>query len=368
MRLTLHCRRSHIFTPCSPGRGSISNLAEDEFSFHVRGSRSLHPNVVSSPDNDNASATSSRTTRSRARAEEVPSLPLGKQTTRKVVVDTDEENDELDLIGSSGFSEEGERAGKPRLETRTRGTTGNELLFADTATTRPRHREIANNSEPVRLLTTTVARTDTMEVVQDESSRNLESRDKDDAMDVEEVEAITKASDADGADQEAPESATVKSLTIVGGPTNKVPSRESSTSTPSKTPQTMAQITNPVNIPKPILISTSSVSNDEKVIIKQEGGTESGVAKREPFLESHQQFNPKYSLPPLNVLPADFTKKAKPIKRKKDKEREGKRDKDDTVPLGLARWGATLMANPLWRKVSRANKTLSTREWSVSNH
>ena len=338
---------------------------EDEFSFHIRGSRSLHPNVVSSPDNDNASATSSRTTRSRARAEEVPPpLPFGQQATRKVVVDTDEENDELDLIGSSGFSEEGDRAGKPKLDTRTRGTTGNELLFPDTATTRPRHREIANNSE--RLLTSTATRTDATEVEQDESPRNLESsRDKDDAMDVEEVEAITKASDADGTDQEAPESAKViveKSLTIVGGPTNKVPSRESSTSTPSKT---MAQITNSVNIPKPILISTSSVSNDEKVI-KQEGGTESGVVKREPFLESHRQFNPKYSLPPLNVLPADFTKKAKPIKRKKDKERESKRDKDDTVPLGLARWGATLMANPLWRKVSRANKTLSTREWSVS--
>jgi len=77
-------------------------------------------------------------------------------------------------------------------------------------------------------------------------------------------------------------------------------------------------------------------------------------------IENRQQYDPKYNLPPLNVLPADFIRKVKP-RRKKD----GKREKDDAIPMGLTRWGATIMANPLWKRVAKATKCLNTREWGV---
>lgn len=88
--------------------------------------------------------------------------------------------------------------------------------------------------------------------------------------------------------------------------------------------------------------------------------------------------NPCYTLPPLKALPSEFNRKGKTLKqRKRDKEREksdkgsergdGKRDgKDDWISLGANRWGATMRANPVWKRVSRAQKCLTTREWSVA--
>lgn len=81
-----------------------------------------------------------------------------------------------------------------------------------------------------------------------------------------------------------------------------------------------------------------------------------------------QQYDPQYKLPPLSVLPAEFSRKTKTTKRKKERERDkldGKKDRDEVLPMGVSRWGATLLANPVWKKVSRANKCLSSREWGV---
>ncbi|KAJ7184286.1 hypothetical protein C8R46DRAFT_1063570 [Mycena filopes] len=62
-----------------------------------------------------------------------------------------------------------------------------------------------------------------------------------------------------------------------------------------------------------------------------------------------------------------------PIKlQRKHKEREKNsagdkgKDKDDWTPLGISRWGATIRANPVHNKVSRAPKCLNSREWSVA--
>ena len=81
-----------------------------------------------------------------------------------------------------------------------------------------------------------------------------------------------------------------------------------------------------------------------------------------------QQYDPQYKLPPLSVLPAEFSRKTKTTKRKKERERDksdSKKDRDDVLPMGVSRWGATVHANPVWKKVSRATKCLSTQEWGV---
>ncbi|KAJ6608606.1 hypothetical protein B0H10DRAFT_520086 [Mycena sp. CBHHK59/15] len=89
--------------------------------------------------------------------------------------------------------------------------------------------------------------------------------------------------------------------------------------------------------------------------------------------QTHPGYHPTYTLPPLKSLPADFSRKIKPGKQqRKHKDREKNnggdksKDKDDWVPMGISRWRATLRANPVWKKVSRAPKCLSTREWSVA--
>ena len=84
-----------------------------------------------------------------------------------------------------------------------------------------------------------------------------------------------------------------------------------------------------------------------------------------------QQYDPQYKLPPLSVLPAEFSRKTKTTKRKKERERDksdGKKDRDEVLPMSVSRWGATVLANPVWKRVSRASKCLSTREWGVCLH
>jgi len=85
-----------------------------------------------------------------------------------------------------------------------------------------------------------------------------------------------------------------------------------------------------------------------------------------PSNDYSSHFKPEYAMPPLSILPPDFNRKVKSTRRKRDKDKEGKRDKEDTLPLGLNRWSATLKVNPVWTKVSQASKCLSTREWGVS--
>ncbi|VDB83075.1 unnamed protein product [Peniophora sp. CBMAI 1063] len=81
-----------------------------------------------------------------------------------------------------------------------------------------------------------------------------------------------------------------------------------------------------------------------------------------------------YTLPPLKALPLEYQRRSKLLKAAKKRERaggsgpaigpEGRRE--DWVPLGMNRWSAALRANPLWTRVARAQKTLSTRDWGVA--
>ncbi|KAH7927096.1 hypothetical protein BV22DRAFT_1118490 [Leucogyrophana mollusca] len=87
--------------------------------------------------------------------------------------------------------------------------------------------------------------------------------------------------------------------------------------------------------------------------------------------ELRHHFDPQYTLPPIKSLPADYIRKGKSAKqRKRDKEREkdksDPKNKEEWALMGLNKWGAAIRANPIWKKVSRASKCLSTREWSVA--
>jgi chromatin modification-related protein VID21 len=116
----------------------------------------------------------------------------------------------------------------------------------------------------------------------------------------------------------------------------------------------------PPSIQEAILIPAPTTSNGETAFnldVEPEPRFSPSAPRN---IENRQQYDPKYNLPPLNVLPTDFIRKVK-SRRKKD----GRREKDDAVPMGLTRWGATIMANPLWKRVAKATKCLNTREWGV---
>ena len=115
----------------------------------------------------------------------------------------------------------------------------------------------------------------------------------------------------------------------------------------------------PPSIQEAILIP-APIANDEETAFNLDFEPELTLSSVPTSIENRQRYDLKYTLPPLSVLPIDFTRKVKP-RRKKD----GKREKDDAVPMGLTRWGATIMANPLWKRVAKATKCLNTREWGV---
>ena len=104
-----------------------------------------------------------------------------------------------------------------------------------------------------------------------------------------------------------------------------------------------------------------------------------GVVTAEPrSLTTNEWLNPEfslnrnYTLPFAKSLPLDQQRRLKLGKnlRKKEKEKdkvpESRKDGiDDWTPLGLNKWGISIRANPLWKRVSRATKTMSTRDWNV---
>ncbi|KAF7793082.1 hypothetical protein EIP86_004189 [Pleurotus ostreatoroseus] len=75
---------------------------------------------------------------------------------------------------------------------------------------------------------------------------------------------------------------------------------------------------------------------------------------------------PTYPLPPLPALPVEFHKKGKPKQsRKRDKEK-GDNKNQEWQPMGMAKWAATIRANPVYKKMARASKCLSSRDWDVA--
>ncbi|KAG2020430.1 hypothetical protein CC2G_005773 [Coprinopsis cinerea AmutBmut pab1-1] len=116
---------------------------------------------------------------------------------------------------------------------------------------------------------------------------------------------------------------------------------------------------NPVIIPEPLAPSVSKDQYD----IQQPPPPEPKVEPSSPVLR--YGIKTEYTLPSLQILPPEFTRK-KSSKRRKDRERPEKSQKDDGVPMGINRWAAMLNANPLYKRVARSTKCLSTKEWSVA--
>ncbi|GLB35077.1 putative glycoside hydrolase family 5 protein [Lyophyllum shimeji] len=88
-------------------------------------------------------------------------------------------------------------------------------------------------------------------------------------------------------------------------------------------------------------------------------------------IQRRLQFSQSFTVPPFKAMNPDYVRKSKSVKRKRDKDRDvngGRKEngKEDSVSLGLNRWAATLNANPVWKRVSRAPKCLSTREWAIA--
>lgn len=75
---------------------------------------------------------------------------------------------------------------------------------------------------------------------------------------------------------------------------------------------------------------------------------------------------PTYALPPVSALPMEFHKKGKPKQSRKREKDKGDGKNQEWTPMGIAKWGAMIRANPVYKRVSRATKCLSSRDWDVS--
>ncbi|PFH50697.1 hypothetical protein AMATHDRAFT_60687 [Amanita thiersii Skay4041] len=125
--------------------------------------------------------------------------------------------------------------------------------------------------------------------------------------------------------------------------------------------------------PKPVIIAAPTTPLTESTYNFGTGDESSASVQQSSVTPTltYNRYRPEYTLPPLKLLPAEYNRKIKTKQRKRDKEREkseGKKDtgKDDWAPMGLNRWTATITANPVWKRVSRATKCLSSREWGVA--
>ncbi|KAF9068671.1 hypothetical protein BDP27DRAFT_1421662 [Rhodocollybia butyracea] len=121
----------------------------------------------------------------------------------------------------------------------------------------------------------------------------------------------------------------------------------------------------PVFIPAPSS-AFHSVSNDfDFTTLPLEPPPAPPVSPSQP----RHQLDLRYPLPPLDALPADFKVKSRKIKSKKKEKADAKKEKegkDDWAPWGLNRWNATIRTNPVYKRVSKATKCLSTRDWAVA--
>ena len=82
-----------------------------------------------------------------------------------------------------------------------------------------------------------------------------------------------------------------------------------------------------------------------------------------------EEYDPGYTLPPLRILPPEFHRRDKSSRQQRKKEKggsdKGEVKKEEWAPMGMMRLGAIVKANPLWKKVARATKYLSTQDWTV---
>jgi chromatin modification-related protein VID21 len=122
----------------------------------------------------------------------------------------------------------------------------------------------------------------------------------------------------------------------------------------------------------PVIILAPSISNNTMSFTFDGSpfvGPEQPKTPNSPVIYQHQ-YNPNYTLPTLKELPQEFNRKVKTKLRRKEKEKEGGKEKENArkeewFPMGINRWAAAFNANPVWKRVSRPSKCLSSREWAV---
>lgn len=191
---------------------------------------------------------------------------------------------------------------------------------------------------------------------------NAKNEDLDISMNVPEDEAV------DGSEEEVSRTVdTPSSLPALQPPASNEPIKSSIPFAhlgPSSPIQVVQSPRPPIIImaPSNTSIGTPAFTFDDSLFV----GPEQPKSANSPTQQHHYQ--PNYSLPPLKSLPAEFNRKVKPKSRRKEKDNVKEKEngrKEDWFPMGINRWAATLNANPVWKRVSRPPKCLSSREWAV---
>ena len=260
---------------------------------------------------------------------------LNNQTT---VEESDEDNDELDLIGSSAFSTEGERR---QVYTEIEQDASLQVPHA-----------VSNDIAEEAVIEEDLDNDDNMQDDAYGESSSTHSP-KHGSMDL-------SQEDIDGALQKP---AMIDVPEVAGA--DNIPLQQ-----PDEMPierKGLATIVDPLFVREDIVIPIPLKPTGQVYHIDALAAPKSLEPPISP-VHYRQQYDPQYKLPPLSVLPAEFSRKTKTTKRKKERERDksdGKKDRDEVLPMGVSRWGATVHANPVWKKVSRASKCLSSREWGV---
>lgn len=335
---------------------------------------------------------------------DVLSLPLLKDirespllNTKTSVEESDEDNDELDLIGSSAFSVEGERRQvHTAIEQNTPLQVSRHPVSADIGQEAVAEdismdgQELAREStgpeiepeEHVKFPVNSLDDDDNMQgdpygEASSTHSPKHESMDlyQDDIDETLQKPAIVDVSEVTGAgdiplpqpDEMDNERKRLANFAAIVGPLSDEKSSPSLL-TPRNLP---IKIDLPPIIREEIIIPMPlSPAGDQVYHIDILAAPKSLEPPISP-VHYRQQYDPQYKIPPLSVLPAEFSRKTRTTKRKKERERDksdGKKDRDEVLPMGVNRWGATVLANPVWKRVSRATKCLSTREWGVCLH
>lgn len=134
------------------------------------------------------------------------------------------------------------------------------------------------------------------------------------------------------------------------------PALKATPSEPCINPATSVKHHNSIVIPAPLEPSLSSDQFNNTAIAPF---PDHGPAAAQTSA-SVLQFKMEYPLPHSSILPPEFNRK-KTSKRKKDRSDK----KGDDLPMGLNRWAATLTANPVYHRLRRSTKCLSTKDWTV---
>ncbi|KAF8797902.1 hypothetical protein BYT27DRAFT_7203588 [Phlegmacium glaucopus] len=339
---------------------------------------------------------------------DVPSLPLLKDVDESSLLndnrsaeDSDEDNDELDLIGSSAFSREGERR---QAYTATTNTSEQDTplqipsypVSADIAE-EPVVGDISMEGPEEPVPESSGAEIESEERVKKPSIDGLDDDDNMQAGPFEESSSgHSPKRESMDVDQDVVNGTLQKpvmgdALEVAGAGNIPLPQPNEmhserkelddspavvdSLSDKKCSPELLTPRNLPIKIDLPPIVqedilipAPSNPRGDQVYYIDTSAASKSLEAPISP-VHYRQQYDPQYKIPPLNVLPAEFSRKTKATKRKKERERDksdGKKDRDEVLPMGVSRWGATVLANPVWKKVSRATKCLSTREWGVA--